>query len=265
MLRCSVVLLWSLVMLLKDSPLQNSTNDARDIAQALSSLGFDVIHKENLSNNEMKKAIRDFGARIRSGGVGLFYYAGHGVQVDGRNYLIPVGANIASERDFEYESVDLGFLLAQITDVETRLNIVILDACRNNPFTRKFRSSVRGLALVDAPVGTLIAYATAPGSVASDGSGRNGLYTQELLKFIHVPGLKLEDLFKRVRSVVRAKTNGEQVPWETSALEGGFYFSLKALDAAGEGDSKTDEKKPTPTSAAPVPVHSEISIQPKPS
>ncbi len=159
----------------------NPVNDARDIAQALTRLGFEVIHRENLSQSEMKRAIRAFGEKIRSSDVSLFYYAGHGIQVNGENYLVPVDATINHEAEVEYEAVDLGLVLAQMEQAKNRVNVVILDACRNNPFARSFRSASRGLASVTAPGGTLIAYATAPGSVAADGGARNGLYTQELL------------------------------------------------------------------------------------
>ena len=124
----------------------------------------------------------------------------------------------------EYESVDVGFVLAQLASAGSRMNIVVLDACRNDPFARSFRSATRGLALINAPSGTLIAYATAPGSVASDGSERNGLYTQELLKNLRTPGLDVEEVFKRVRIAVREKTQGKQTPWESSSLVGNFYF-----------------------------------------
>ncbi len=209
----------------KFSPLQNPLADAKDMAQALTGFGFEVICKTDLGQNEMKQAFRTFGERIRQGGTGLFYYAGHAVQVDGRNYLIPVGAEISHEHEVEYEAVDVGFLLSQLQEARNQLNIVILDACRNNPFSRKFRSTNDGLASINAPSGTLIAYATAPGSVASDGEGKNGLYTQELLKAMRQPALKIEDVFKRVRSGVQNLTGGMQVPWESSSLVGDFYFS----------------------------------------
>ena len=212
----------------KDSPLLNPVNDARDMAAALRSLGFEVIFGENLSQIDMKRNIRLFGEKIRNGGVGLFYYAGHGIQVRGSNYLVPVDATINSEEEVEYESVDAGLVLAQMEAARNRLNIVILDACRNNPFARSFRSTQKGLASIDAPSGTLIAYATAPGSVASDGAGRNGLYTQELLKYLKQPDLSIEQLFKQVRASVRSRTEGKQVPWESSSLEGDFYFTSTA-------------------------------------
>lgn len=207
------------------APLRNPVNDAEDIAQALGELGFEIIHKENVRQNDMKRAIREFGEKIRNSDVALFYYAGHGVQVNGQNYLIPIGATIEKEEEVEYESVDVGFVLAQMTDGGGRINIVILDACRNNPFARSFRSATRGLALINAPSGTLMAYATAPGSVANDGTGRNGLYTQELLNNMRTPGLDVEEVFKRVRVAVRERTQAKQTPWESSSLVGNFYFS----------------------------------------
>ena len=208
-----------------NAPLRNPTNDARDMAQALLEIGFEVIYKENLNQNDMKRAIRALGEKLRAGGIGLFYFAGHGVQVKGQNYLIPVGATITSEEEVEYEAVDAGFILAQMEAALNPMNIVILDACRNNPFARSFRSGAQGLAQMEAPSGTWIAYATAPGSVASDGSGRNGLYTQELLRHMRTPGLSIEEVFKRVRISVRNSTQNKQTPWETSSLTGDFYFA----------------------------------------
>ncbi len=231
-----------------DSPLRNPVNDAHDMAQALRDLGFEVIYGENLLRNEMKSRIQEFGDKLRNSSVGLFYYAGHGVQVKGRNYLIPVDSKITKETEVEYESVDLGFALAQMEDAHNRLNIVILDACRNNPFARSYRSVNSGLASIDAPGGTLIAYATAPGSVASDGEGRNGLYTLELLSFMRSPGAKIEEVFKRVRIAVQSKTAGKQIPWESSSLTGDFYF----LDA-GRPESETASPRSEPEKT-PVPL-----------
>jgi hypothetical protein len=207
-----------------DAPLRNPVNDARDMATALRGVGFEVIHVENADQRKMKEAVRQFGDRLRRGEVGLFYYAGHGIQSGGSNYLVPVGANITREAEVEYETLNLGFVIAQMEDAGNALNIVILDACRNNPFARSFRSSAQGLAQVSAPTGTLIAYATAPGSVASDGTGRNGLYTQELLRFMSMPGLPVEEVFKQVRIAVTGQTNGAQTPWESSSLVGHFSF-----------------------------------------
>lgn len=208
----------------ESAPLRNPVKDAREMAKTLSELGFNVTEKENLNQKEMKQEVLAFGQKLLKGGVGLFYYAGHGMQVNGRNYLIPIGAHIEHEKQVEFEGVDVGSVLAEMEFARNRLNIVILDACRDNPFARSFRSGAQGLASINAPTGTLIAYATAPGSVANDGPGENGVYTGELVKVLRTPGLKVEDVFKHVRSAVRESTQGKQIPWESSSLEGDFYF-----------------------------------------
>lgn len=206
-------------------PLLNPENDARAMAAALRQTNFEVLEYIDLqSQADMKRAIREFGRKIQDGGVGLFYYAGHGIQVNGKNYLIPIKAQIYAEEEVEYESVDVGFVLTQMEIARNRMNIIILDACRNNPFARSWRSAATGLAFINAPTGTLIAYSTAPGSVASDGTGANGLYTEVLLRQIRRKGLKIEDVFKNVRSEVLEKSNDMQTPWESSSLVGDFYF-----------------------------------------
>jgi uncharacterized caspase-like protein len=194
------------------------------MSEALRGFGFDVIQRENLSKREMEEQIRAFGKKLKTAVVGLFYYSGHGAQVKGISYLIPVGHNIEKEQDVEYEAVDASRVISEMGASENQLNIVILDACRDNPFPGSTRSSTRGLAVMTAESGTIIAYSTAPGSVASDGEGRNGLYTQELLANIRKPGLKIEEVLKRVRVAVKEKSHGQQVPWETTALDGDFYF-----------------------------------------
>ena len=209
------------------SPLKNPAKDAKAMAKALRDVGFSVDERTNLNMLEMKQSIETFGKHIKEGGVGLFYYAGHGMQVNGRNYLIPVDADIQGEAEVDFKAVDAGLVLAKMDMAKNSTNIVILDACRNNPFARSFRALNSGLASMNAPSGTLIAYATAPGSVASDGTGANGLYTQEVIKAIKKPGLKIEDAFKLVRSGVQSQTQGKQVPWESSSLVGDFYFAGK--------------------------------------
>ena len=209
----------------KSAPLRNPVNDASDIADALGKLGFAVSLKTDANQRSMKRAIRAFGKQLRKGGVGLFYFAGHGVQVRGINYLIPIGAQIESEADVEYEAVDAGRVLAQMDTAGNSLNVIILDACRDNPFARSFRTVNRGLAKMDAPTGSILAYATAPGSIASDGPGRNGLYTSALLKHIMTSGVKIEDVFKQVRIEVVGASGKKQVPWESSSLTGDFYFN----------------------------------------
>jgi len=160
----------------------------------------------------------------RDGCIGLFYFAGHGIQVKGINYLIPVDAEIETESDVEYEAVDAGRILGKMEDAGNDLNIVIVDACRDNPFARSFRSSSRGLARMDAPKGSIIVYATAPGKVAADGEGRNGIYTKHLLKHMKISGLTVEQVLKSTRIEVMNETGDKQVPWESSSLRGNFYF-----------------------------------------
>ena len=162
------------------SPLRNPPNDARAMAAALRECGFEVIERIDSDQRTMDEAIREFGRRLSHGGVGVCYYAGHGMQVDGRNYLIPVGADIQAEDEVKYRAVDAGIVLGKMESAASRVNIVILDACRDNPFARSFRTSARGLKRMDAPIGSFIAYATSPGGVAADGAGRYGLYTSNL-------------------------------------------------------------------------------------
>lgn len=221
-------------------PLTNPVNDARSMARALRSAGFEVMLRENVSNQtEMKRVIREYGQKLKEAEVGLFYFAGHGIQVDGFNFLVPVNAVINNEEEVEYECVDAGFVLAQMEAAGNRVNIVVLDACRNNPFARTFRSTQQGLVSMNAPAGSLIAYATSPGKTAMDGTGVNGLYTQELLYQIQRPGLKIEDVFKNVRIEVMRKSNSQQVPWESSSLTGDFYFEPTTEQVADKGTSST--------------------------
>lgn len=206
-------------------PLKNPVNDARAMALALESSGFEVILRENVLNqNDMKKVVREFGMKLKTGGTALFYYSGHGMQVNGYNYLIPTQAVMNIEQEIEYEALDMGFILAYMESAKSNVNIVILDACRNNPFARSFRDTKQGLSSMVAPTGTLIAYSTAPGSVASDGEDDHGRYTQALLTRMQQRGVKVEDVFKGVRADVLEISQGEQTPWESSSLVGDFYF-----------------------------------------
>lgn len=209
----------------EDAPLRNAVNDARSMSARLSGLGFDVITAENADHDAMQKSILEFSSRLKGETTGLFYYAGHGIQSRGRNYLLPVDATVASERTLRFEAVDVQVVLEEMAFSGNRINLVILDACRNNPFERRFRGGSRGLAAIDAARGTLIAYATAPGSVAADGDGDNGIYTSELLNALAVPNLKAEEVFKKVRVAVTNRTGGAQVPWESSSLTGEFVFN----------------------------------------
>ena len=245
------------------APLRNPVNDARVMGRSLQELGFDVTERENLTQKDMKREIQSFGQKLLKGGVGLFYYAGHGMQVNGRNYLIPVGASIEHEKQVEYEAVDAGAVLTEMDYARNRLNIVILDACRDNPFARSFRSSAQGLATLNAPTGTLIAYATAPGSVANDGPGENGIYTGELVRAMQSPGIKIEDVFKQVRSAVREVTQGKQIPWEASSLEGDFYFKTPVKTASTPPAYAPERTAPavTASTAPPQAARSEAPVK----
>lgn len=218
-------------------PLKNPVNDARAMTAALERCGFAVAELENATREQMAKALRKFGNDLQGGGVGLFYFAGHGLQVKGRNYLMPVDADVASEDEVAYSTLDAEAVLAKLETARNRLNIMILDACRNNPFGHGSREGQQGLAQMDAPAGTYIAFATSPGHTASDGNGANGLYSQNLLAQLAVPGAKLEDVFKRVRASVMEASQGLQVPWESSSITGDFYFSGQGPAAQGVSES----------------------------
>ncbi len=213
--------------------LTNPANDAADMAEALRRTGFEVKLVLNARREEMQRAVLAFDQDIRDSDVSLFYYAGHAVQVNGRNFLIPTEAklDIVSSRSdaiAEYvalETLEIDNVLGRMGNAETELSIVILDACRNNPFNRGSRAISRGLAQTSAPRGTFVAYATAPGQIALDGTGKNSPYTAAIVKNLEVPGLKLEDVFKRVRQDVALQTNGQQIPWENSSIFGDFYFT----------------------------------------
>jgi uncharacterized caspase-like protein len=176
--------------------LANPVNDAADMASALQQMGFVVMLLRDADLRHMRDAIEAFRRQLRPGVVGLFYFAGHGLQVKGENYLVPTGARIVREQDVEFETVPVGRILGAMEDAANDVNIVILDACRNNPFARSFRSAQRGLAVTQGITGSLIAYATAPGSVAADGTGRNGVYTTHLLHNMRLLEVPIEQVFK---------------------------------------------------------------------
>lgn len=214
----------------KSGPLKNAVNDALDMAATLGAKGFKVILRQDASRSEMREAIREFGHEINQGGVGLFYYSGHGLQVDGENYLIPIDADIELKAEVAEECVSASTVLKVMEYSNNRINVIILDACRNNPFRSFSRSNEKGISRMDPPQGakqgSIIAFATAPGAVASDGETRNGLYTSKLLKYIRIPGLTLEEVFKRARIDVLNESDGHQTPWENNSLTGDFYFTL---------------------------------------
>jgi Caspase domain len=220
--------------------LKNPANDAEDMARRLRELGFDVIERKDLDSRQIGATLRDFRVRLEGATIGLVFLAGHGLQINGENYFPGVDAKIESEDDVPNQSLALRQLLDLLGDAKTQLNLLFIDACRNNPFALRTRSGTRGLARVDAPSGTLISYATRPGSVASDGTGRNGLYTSQLLaQMTEAPNLPIEFVLKRVVSGVKQGSNGRQDPWWEGSIEGNFCFA-----ACGE----------SATAAAPVPV-----------
>jgi hypothetical protein len=206
-------------------PLANPVNDAKGMAGLLRSLGFEVIQVNDATQAQMREAVAATADRLRGGGAtGLFYFAGHGVQLEVRNYLMPVDARAHDGASLRAQSLDVQAVIDGYRQAATAMNIVVLDACRDNPFGRS--AGTTGLAPVDAPPGTFLAYATAPGFVAEDGAvGTNGLYTGFLLKEMGQRGARIEDVFKRVRLQVRRASNGRQVPWESTSLEDDFVFA----------------------------------------
>ena len=217
--------------------LANPVNDASDIAAALKAVGFEVILGTDLGKPAFDGKVRDFVRILDKADVALFFYAGHGLQVSGRNYLIPVDARLQGERDLDFEAIALDFVLKQMElEREGKTNVVFLDACRDNPLGRNLARSMgtrsasigQGLAQVQTGVGTFIAYSTQPGNVALDGKGRNSPFTSALAKHLAGPGRNLTSVMVDVRKDVLAETGGKQVPWDHSALTGDFYFQLAA-------------------------------------
>ena len=207
-------------------PLRNPTNDANDVSNALRSSGFQVIDLRDASLQQMRAGVRQFGDRLLNNDVGLVYYSGHGVEVKGRNYFIPVNADIQREDEIADQGLDVSLVLEKMSTAGKGVNILIVDACRDDPFGRSFRSSSRGLANMDAPRGTIIAYATSPGKVAQDGDGRNSPYTKNLVRAMQQPNKPIEQVFKEVRRAVQAETKNQQTPWENTSLSGDFYFRV---------------------------------------
>jgi hypothetical protein len=209
------------------TPLTNPLNDANDMESKLKELGFDVIKKIDPTQKELKIVIDEFGEKLKGADVGLFYFAGHGVQVKGLNYLVPRDANITSEKIVEYDCVEANRVLAHMEDTHVPVKIMVLDACRNNPFERSWGRGIgqRGLATMNAPKGSLIAYSTSPGTTASDGDGKNGLYTEALLNHIDGKGTPVNTMFQKVRLEVMEKSKEEQVSWESTSLTADFFFN----------------------------------------
>ncbi len=208
------------------SPLGNPVNDAKAMARLLANAGFTVDSLLNAKRQEMAAAIERFGLAAKRPDIRqvVFYYAGHGAQLEWRNYLLPVDAVVEKQEHMKQRCVDLGLLLGQLSAARDKTHIVILDACRNNPFGSAYQPEQRGLSQFDAPVGSLLAYATSPGNVASDGEGENGLYTENLVRELSRRDTRLEDALKRVRLNVRLASQGNQIPWETTSLEGDVFL-----------------------------------------
>jgi hypothetical protein len=211
-------------------PLPNPANDAKAVAQLLGDAGFEVMTSADLSQNDLRQAIGEFAARIAAKGpdtTALVFYAGHGMQIDGENYLIPVDIDPKRETDIPLQAVRLNDVLNTLTSVPSRMRIILLDACRNNPFPGINNTAGRGLAIVDAKIGapgTFLSYSTSPGAEAEDGNGADSPYTTALLTAAREPNLSIEDAFKRVRVSVNKSTEGRQTPWESSSLTDEFRF-----------------------------------------
>jgi hypothetical protein len=235
--------------------LKNPVNDAEDVSDKLASYGFDTLVAMDATNKEMDFKLDEFKTLLQSNEVGLFFFAGHGMQIEGSNYLLAVDTKTKTELDAKHSSLSLDKVIEVMEKSQVATKIIILDACRNNPWERKWKRSVatRGLASVYAPKGTIIAFATSPGEVASDGTGRNGTYTGALLQHIDEPDLMIETMFKRVRNSVAAETRGEQTSWEHTSLSGNFIFNLSlgklvttyANTSLADGLFVIDETKPS--------------------
>jgi uncharacterized caspase-like protein len=258
-----------------DAPLANSVNDAHLIAASLKQVGFKVTEYANLDLDHLRKAIQAFGDQLTAAGeqrAGLVYYSGHGVQAGGHNYLIPVSASIHKEADLELQAVEASALLRQMEGAGAGVNIVVLDACRNNPFQSRTRSLSKGLAQMKAGEGEFfLAYATAPDTEAQDGSGANSPYAKALAAAIALPGIGIEEAFKRVRAQVLKESDNQQQPWESSSLLTSFYFKpemapvQRAQEAPGPYPSATASTDPPPlTGAALVVWAMAFGIHPRP-
>jgi len=234
--------------------LANPGNDAQSMSQLLNSAGFEVTQATDLTRKDMVRVVQDFTAKVAERGPGtvaMIYYAGHGVQIEGENYLLPVDAKISSPYDLDGNSLRLVDLMGTLDAISSRMRIVVLDACRNNPFP-EVNDTGRGLAIVDAPNGSIVGYSTAPGMEAADGDGNHSPYTSAFLNIAREPNLPIEQLFKRVRLEVNHTTRGRQTPWESSSLTSDFYFFGDTAVAAG----REPDRRPILQMAANLPSRS---------
>jgi formylglycine-generating enzyme required for sulfatase activity len=240
--------------------LRNAGNDARDMSKALKRLGFTVVEGYDLDKKAANRKIREFGNKLGPNKVGLFYYAGHGAQYHGIDYLIPLSADIETQDEIDDEAINAGTILDKMEAARNGFNIMILDACRDNPFPRSFSRSAgssgwSGSLADDAPRGSLVAYATGRGQKASDGTGRNGLYTKHLLEAIESRQLELNDVFKQVRRRVLEESGDLQMPWERSSLTGDFYFNRRNTGSSGFAVLPPELAQPESTNPAPTPKY----------
>jgi uncharacterized caspase-like protein len=231
------------------APLANPVNDAQDMAAALKRAGFEVILGLDTDKRSFDGKIREFARALEAANAAVLFYAGHGLQVGGRNYLVPVDAKLESERDLDFDAISLDFIMRQMElGRESKANLVFLDACRDNPLARNLARTMgtrsasigQGLAQVQTGVGTFISYSTQPGNVALDGSGRNSPFTSALVRHLEAPGRNLTSIMIDVRRDVLAATGGKQVPWDHSALTGEFYFNLAAAPGGALPRSATE-------------------------
>jgi TPR repeat protein len=239
-------------------PLRNPVNDAQDISGVLRTLGFTVQTKTNVNHLEMEEAVNRFVQEIQNGDVALFYFSGHGIQVKGENYLIPLGGSVASETDVRFKTLNAGLVLGKMEESRNRTNIVILDACRNNPFKGLFRSPSTGLSKMDAPKGTFIAYATSPDSVAADGTERNSPYTKHLIEALKMRDIPIELAFKQVARAVNKETGGQQTPWISSSLLDDFYCNPSS-STSPQVASLSPSTSPGQASGQALPERQEVS------
>ena len=242
----------------KSSPLKNPVNDAKDVAQTLSGLGFEVILETDVEARDIGRTLRKFKSKIKPGGIALVFYAGHGLQIGGMNYLPAVDAEIVGEEDVPYQSLSTRQIMELLAESKSSMNLIFLDACRDNPYARSFRSSSRGLSKENAPTGTLISYATRPGSVAADGDGDNGLYTSMLLKAMEEKNIPIEQLLKKVVRGVTSASNGAQEPWMEGSILGDFCFGGCTQAAPVEEQSIATDIKSDPTSSIQLTPSTEV-------
>ena len=243
-----------------EDSLSNPINDATDVAQVLKEIGFEVTLLKNADKRKIDEAVETFNRQLRQGEIGIFYYAGHGVQVAGENYLIPVDAKLNREADVVYDAIPLGKIVNAIEDTEARVKILILDACRDNPFYRRWGSTGRSLAsrglagINSSGKGTLIAFSTAPGKVAADSlgtNGRNSPYTAQLLRYLKVPNLEIGRMFNKVTEGVLQTTNNQQIPWISQSLFGDVYLNPRRTESIATPSPSPSKRTPPVTQSSP--------------